>query len=107
MDHPTDAQARSRAATFVEIKAQFDSLHPRELWHEKWPNLAGHLDFLLGEVDRLTHLHALDHSLADQWQAENEVLRSALQRIFERLCQDGYSQQDDPLLLISEVLSGG
>ena len=31
------------------------------------------------EVDRLTHLHNLDHSLADQWQKKNEELEARLE----------------------------
>ena len=33
------------------------------------------------EVERLTHLHNLDHSLADQWQKKNEELLGLLENI--------------------------
>jgi hypothetical protein len=33
-----------------------------------------HISQRADEVDRLSHLHDLDHSLADQWQAKNERL---------------------------------
>ena len=35
-------------------------------------------DELRAEVERLKHLHNLDHSLANQWEAEVERLRAAL-----------------------------
>jgi predicted ribosome quality control (RQC) complex YloA/Tae2 family protein len=38
---------------------------------------------LRAEVERLKHLHNLDHSLADQWEAEVERLRAEL-----RTCQE-------------------
>jgi hypothetical protein len=41
----------------------------------------GDIDWLVGEVERLTHLHQLDHSLADQRQAEVERLRGLLARL--------------------------
>ena len=33
------------------------------------------------EVERLTHLHKLDHSLADQWEAERDALRAENERL--------------------------
>jgi hypothetical protein len=39
------------------------------------------IDWLVGEVERLTHLHQLDHSLADQRQAKVERLRELLARL--------------------------
>jgi len=33
------------------------------------------------ENERLTHLHNLDHSLADQWQAKNEKLEAEVERL--------------------------
>jgi hypothetical protein len=61
--------AAHRADTIVEIKATFEELHARELWHEKWPALAGHLGWLIAEVDRshaeIGHLRGLLAQL--QW----------------------------------------
>ena len=37
------------------------------------------------EVERLKHLHDLDHKLADQWQKDNERLREAL--LHEQSCR--------------------
>ncbi len=37
-------------------------------------------DWLITEVERLTHLHNLDHSLADQWQKDNERLRGMMEK---------------------------
>jgi DNA repair exonuclease SbcCD ATPase subunit len=37
------------------------------------------VDALRAEVERLTHLHNLDHSLADQREAENERLRAVVE----------------------------
>ena len=34
---------------------------------------------LEAEIERLTHLHNLDHSLADQWQKKNEVLQAQVE----------------------------
>jgi hypothetical protein len=67
--------AAHRADTIVEIKATFDSLHPRELWHEKWPALADHLGWLIAEVDRS---HAEIGHLRDRlawYEEENSVCR--------------------------------
>jgi len=36
------------------------------------------------EIERLTHLHNLDHSLADQWQAKNEKLEAEIERLLIR-----------------------
>ena len=45
-------------------------------WHpEEWLSQAA------DEIERLTHLHNLDHSLADQWQKKNEELLGLLENI--------------------------
>jgi hypothetical protein len=33
------------------VKAQRNALHPRELWHAKWPTLAADLDQLIQDAD--------------------------------------------------------
>jgi hypothetical protein len=52
----SEEQAHAIAGAFLRIKDQYDSLHPRELWHAKWPTLAGDLGLLISEVDRLYDL---------------------------------------------------
>jgi len=37
------------------------------------------------EIERLTHLHKLDHSLADQWQAKNEKLEAEFVRLRDEI----------------------
>ena len=40
---------------------------------------------LISEIERLDHLHKLDHSLADQWQRKNDELENKLQMAEEAL----------------------
>ena len=40
---------------------------------------------LEAEIERLTHLHNLDHSLADKWQKKNGVLQVQVEELHERL----------------------
>ena len=40
---------------------------------------------LRSEIERLTFLHNLDHSLADQWQKKNEVLQAQVEEVREEL----------------------
>ena len=62
---------------------------------------------LAAELEAERDLRLKSERRIGELMAENEVLCRTLRKVFERLCQDSYSQQDDPLLLISEVLSGG
>ena len=46
-----------------------------------WPIVVEDCRWLISEVDRLTHLHNLDHSLADQWRQELDAAHRFLNDI--------------------------
>lgn len=50
-----------------------------------------HMKALLDEIERLTHLHDLDHSLIDQKQAEIERLKDSIKQIREDSYQAGFT----------------
>lgn len=79
-----------KAETPREVDANFCMWCGRE-----WPCEMGLLlddrDHWREKAERLEHLHILDHSLADQWQAKKEAAEQRAERYreaLEKLCND-------------------
>jgi len=71
LEEPTIRMERDGITGFTYYRLDPDS-------HDRYRDGVGKLE---AEVERLTHLHNLDHSLADQWQAKNEKLEAEVERL--------------------------
>jgi len=68
--------------------------------NRKYLKQENELVLMRAEVDRLTHLHSLDHSLANQWEFKNQELKALLGECEEALskaipCWGDESKHDD------------
>jgi hypothetical protein len=77
------SRADSRLSNLIYQGGKSKSYGDRSMINQQRDNLLSMLsdmiaerDRLLAERDRLKHLHALDHSLADQWQTKNIALEA-------------------------------